>query len=56
MTPVENAAHELLIALKDIGLVWDDVTGSADDWKEAAEALIAERLEALLEDSMHHDD
>lgn len=51
MTSIENAAHELRIALPDYGLIWDGVT-LGDDWPKTVEALIAEHMSAAIADAL----
>lgn len=44
MTLIENAAHELYIALQDAGMVQGSGTGHAEVWKADIKELIAEHM------------
>lgn len=51
MTSIENAAHELRIALQNYGLIWDGVT-LGDDWPDETEKLIAVFMSDAIADAL----
>jgi hypothetical protein len=51
MNVLEHWAHEIRIALQDAGMVYDQVTGNSDSWKQDVEDVIKTYLQLALDDA-----